>query len=173
MRWVEKGMRSIAQGIASVRNLSGGSSDFQDPAVVPSVPFSPTSPSVPRLLRELFGYGVASGVALAVDVSILKTLVDLAHWHYLLASTVAFIAGAGVAYVLSVRYVFRNRRLQNRGAEILWFVSLGAVGLIVNAAVLWIAIGLIGLGLLTAKAIAAVCAFTSNFVLRRVLLFAA
>jgi putative flippase GtrA len=124
-----------------------------------------------RVGMELFGYGIASGIALVVDVAILKTLVDIANWHYLPASTVAFIAGAGVAYVLSVRYVFRGRRLVNRTAEFLSFVALGIAGLLVNAAVLSVGISALGLGLLTSKGIAAVCAFTTNFVLRRTLLF--
>ena len=132
----------------------------------------PAWASVRKIVEELFAYGLVSVVALAVDVSILKSLVDLAHWHYLPASTVAFIAGAGVAYVLSIRYVFRGSGSKQRGLEFLYFVVLGIAGLMVNAVVLSIGIGLIGLGLLASKAVAAMLAFTTNFVLRRSLLFA-
>jgi putative flippase GtrA len=121
---------------------------------------------------ELLGYGLASAVALAADAATLRTLVVICHWYYLPASAIAFIAGAAVAYVLSVRFVFRSRRVTNSTREFAFFLVLGIVGLLINAAVISLAISGFGLGLLTAKACAAVCTFISNFALRRALLFA-
>lgn len=119
------------------------------------------------------GYGLVSAVALAIDAAILQVLVKQAGWHYLRASAVSFIAGAGVAYLLSVRFVFRFRRLSNRAVEFSYFLALGVVGLLVNAAAMSIAVTGVGLGLITAKLFAAICTFTTNLVLRRGLLFAA
>jgi len=47
----------------------------------------------------------------------------------------------------------------------------GLVGVAVNAGVLFIAVGTIGLGLTTGKLMAAGCTFITNFTLRRQLLF--
>ncbi len=124
-----------------------------------------------RLLLELWGYGLASAAALGVDLFILRTLVDRAAWHYLPASAVAFSAGATVAYLLSVRIVFPVRKLRNRYWEFVSFVMLGLVGLVVNAAALFVAISGVGLGLVAAKLLAAGCTFATNFTLRRQLLF--
>jgi putative flippase GtrA len=123
-------------------------------------------------LRELWAYALVSGVALAVDASILWTLVKRLAWHYLPASAASFTAGAVVSYVLSVRFVFQFRNVSCRQLEFMYFVVLGLVGLLVNAAALSLAITCIGFGLLTAKLMAAGCTFTANFVLRRQLLFA-
>jgi putative flippase GtrA len=120
---------------------------------------------------ELVGYGLASVAALAADAGILRALVTVAGWHYLPASAVSFIAGAAVAYLLSIRFVFRFRQVSNGALEFGYFVALGLVGLLVNAAVLAIAISSAGLGLITAKLIAAICTFATNFMLRRKLLF--
>jgi putative flippase GtrA len=120
---------------------------------------------------EVLGYGLVSAIALAIDAAILRTLVVIWGWHYLPASVVAFISGAAVAYVLSVRFVFRSRQVNNRVLEFGYFLLLGVVGLLVNAAALSLAITGIGLGLLKAKACAAACTFTTNFILRRALLF--
>jgi putative flippase GtrA len=125
-----------------------------------------------NLLIELLGYGLASGFALTVDMSVLEALVNLAGWHYLLASAVAFIAGGAVAYLLSVRYVFRFRRMKTSPLEFAYFVGLGAVGLIVNSAALFVAVGEAGLNLFAAKLVAAGCTFATNFTLRREVLFA-
>jgi putative flippase GtrA len=126
---------------------------------------------VRRLLLEFSGYGLASAVALAVDMCILRSLVSWADWHYLPASAVAFSAGAMVAYLLSVRFVFPVRKLHNPYWEFVSFVVLGLAGLAVNAMALFVAISGAGLGLITAKLLAAGCTFATNFTLRRQLLF--
>jgi putative flippase GtrA len=124
-----------------------------------------------RVLRELLGYGGASAIALAVDVSLLELLVREFGWHYVPASALAFVSGGLVAYSLSVRFVFEQHRLHSRSVELGLFLGLGAVGLAVNALVLSLAVGVAGLGLLTAKACATGCTFATNFALRRNLLF--
>jgi putative flippase GtrA len=123
------------------------------------------------LLREVFGYGLVSLVALAVDTSVLYACVNFVRWHYLPASMLAFSAGATVAYLLSVRFVFRFRHLRNPSLEFASFVALGLAGLLVNAAALFVAISAAGLGLITAKVLAAGCTFATNFTLRRQCLF--
>ena len=125
-----------------------------------------------KLVREVFGYGLVSAIALAVDTGVLYAFVHEAGWHYLPASAVAFVAGATVAYLLSVRFVFGFHQLRNRSQEFASFVALGLVGLAVNAAVLSAAISGAGMGLITAKVVAAGCTFATNFTLRRQLLFA-
>ena len=125
------------------------------------------------LLRELLGYGAASAVALAVDVAVLTALVELAAWHYVAASVVAFMCGSLVAYTLSVRFVFQQHRLRRRSLELTCFVALGTVGVGVNTLVLSLAIEVAGISLLAAKFCAAGCTFATNFALRRNLLFPA
>ncbi len=124
-----------------------------------------------KLARELLGYAVASAVAFAVDLAVLEALVRLAGWHYLVAASASFTAGAAVAYLLSVRYVFSYRQLDDPRLEFAGFVGLGVAGLIVNAAVLYATVGRAGLGLVAAKVVAAGGTFLTNFTLRRRILF--
>lgn len=123
------------------------------------------------LILELCGYGLASAVALAVDVTVLKVLVAKAGWHYLAASTVSFLSGTGVSYVFSVRLAFSSHRIKRPSLEFACFAMLGFVGLAVNAAAMWVSIGVVSMGLVPAKLTSAVCTFATNFVLRRLLLF--
>lgn len=134
-------------------------------------PFDENKPSLRKLALELFGYAIASAAALGVDIGILKALVTLAGWHYLIAATVSFTVGAVVAYALSVKLAFGSRRVTNRSIELLVFVALGIVGLIVNAAVISLCVTLVGLAIVQAKLVAAICTFLTNFSLRRALLF--
>jgi putative flippase GtrA len=124
-----------------------------------------------KLFIEAAKYAAASAVALSVDVGLLLALTHYAGWHYQLAATFSFIAGASVAYVLSVRFVFTEHRLHSRKLEFTWFVLLGLAGLGINALMLYVTVSRLGMDLLYAKAVAACCTFVANFGLRRQLLF--
>jgi putative flippase GtrA len=126
---------------------------------------------IPSLLRELPAYVGASAVAFAVDFAILAALVNLAGLRVLLAAAISFVAGGVVLYFLSVRFVFRFRRLSNGAVELPLFVVLGLAGLAVNLAVMHVVSELAHIHFLVAKMGAAVCTFGINFALRRALLF--
>jgi len=123
------------------------------------------------LAGEMLGYAAASAVALAVDVGLLWILVHLMGCGVLTSATLAFIAGAAVAYGLSVKLAFKHHRLADRRQEFAGFVALGTVGLAVNSGVIFMGVRYFGLHVLIAKCIAASLTFSCNFVLRRQLLF--
>lgn len=148
------------------------------PAQAPAAPVAAAATAVPKLataklLRELVLYGLVSAVSLAVDVAVLIGLTELAGLHYLASAAIAFTTGALVAYTLSVAFVFRERRLEDRRSELVLFVLLGLGGLALNEAVLWGSVHWLGLGYAIAKAPAAVASFSFNFIARRALLFTA
>lgn len=124
-----------------------------------------------RILRELVGYGAASLCALALDMGLLWGLVHWCSWGYQSAAAASFLAGAVVAYQLSVKLAFTQHRLRDRRAEFASFVGIGAVGLAINAGVMAIVAGYFGLHYMIAKCVAAGFTFTCNFLARRQLLF--
>ncbi|GAC1301440.1 MAG: hypothetical protein NVSMB10_00920 [Steroidobacteraceae bacterium] len=124
-----------------------------------------------RLLGEAARYGAASAIALLVDIGLLAFLVQRLSWGYLEAGCASFTAGLAVAYTLSVKMVFRHRRVSDRRLEFLSFAAIGALGLLVNTAVMWSAVNLAGAGYLGAKCAAAGITFACNFGLRRAMLF--
>ena len=89
-----------------------------------------------QLVREAVLYSAASGCALAVDVGLLWLLVEVAHMHYLVAASVAFLTGTAVVYAFSVRGIFRHRRVRDRRLEFSTFAAIGVLGLFVNLLVL-------------------------------------
>jgi len=123
------------------------------------------------LLQQAAGYGLASLCALAVDTAILWTSIEYLNLPVLGAATLSFLAGACVAYLLSVRLAFQEHRLGSRRQEFAVFVALGTLGLGLNVCVIDITIRYFGLHVMIAKCVAAGCTFTCNFVTRRQLLF--
>ncbi len=126
---------------------------------------------MPKLFTEAAKYAAVSAVAYVVDTGLLLILTRHAGWYYLLAATVSFVAGATVAYVLSVRFVFSAHRLRNRRLEFTSFVLLGLCGVAITLLVMLVTVGRLGMALLYAKALAACFSFVANFALRRQLLF--
>ena len=117
-------------------------------------------------LSELLRYLAVSGVALAVDTAGLLLAANFVH--YLWAATFGFLLGATTSYLLSVRWVFRHRRLAAfPRTEFVAFAGVGVVGLGVNNLAIYAAVEHAGLGLLAAKAVAALLTFSFNFVLRK------
>ena len=123
-----------------------------------------------RLFREITGYGLASAAALSADMGLLWALAH-SGINYIAASVASFIAGAVVAYWLSITIAFRSHRIQDRRMEFLWFVAIGVVGLIINTSVIYTVVQFLDLHFMLAKCVAAGFTFTFNFVVRRQLLF--
>ena len=94
---------------------------------------------MPRLnapLLEIVTYGLATSIAFAVDLSLLTLLVTYGGVFYALAAAISFIVGGVVLYFLSVRFVFRFRRVANHKLELSYFVMLGVAGLMVQTVVM-------------------------------------
>jgi putative flippase GtrA len=124
-------------------------------------------------IREIIGYAAASACALALDMSILWTLVHYFSWWYLAAATFSFLCGVVVSYVLSIKWAFKQHRFSDRRAEFMGFALLGTIGLGVNAIVIFIAVQYLGIYLLIAKGVAAGFTFLCNYISRRQFLFIA
>jgi putative flippase GtrA len=125
-----------------------------------------------RALLELARYFVASAAALGVDFVLYRLGLGIG-WNYMLAALLGFCAGAVVAYVASVRWVFDARAVRNAGLEFGLFVAVGIGGLLLTELLLWLAIGKLGWPPLLAKLATSAVVFAFNFVLRKVLLFSA
>ena len=115
---------------------------------------------------ELLRYLAVSGVALAVDTAALLLAANFVH--YLWAATLGFLLGAASSYLLSVRWVFRHRRLAaSPKTEFAAFAAVGVAGLGLNNLAIYVAVEHAGLDLLAAKAVAAMLTFSFNFGLRK------
>ena len=124
-----------------------------------------------RALKELSAALAVSAGALCVDASSLYLLTSVAHLHYLVAASIAFMAGTLVAWYLSVRYVFGYRRCGSAAVEFAYFAVIGLCGLVPNALVIATVVEYLGLHYMIGKACAAVVTFGFNYSLRKVLLF--
>lgn len=127
-----------------------------------------------RLLRgDFVRYFAASLLALAVDTGTLSLCLRALHLGLAWSASIGFVAGAMVAYALSVRWVFRARACADMPAlEFAAFVGIGIAGLGITQLVLWIGVTEMGLLAEAVKLGAAGISFAFNYVARKSLLFA-
>lgn len=120
-----------------------------------------------QLLRYLF----VGGIAFAVDFGVLYLLTSVVGVHYLISNLFAFLLGLATNYLLSVRWVFSQRKITNRKKEFVLFGIIGVVGLLLNQLVLWGLTEWTGLFYLYSKIFATGAVFLWNFLGRRYLVF--
>lgn len=127
-----------------------------------------------QLIRhDLFRYFVASLVSLAVDTATLSGCLRILHLSLAWSVSIGFLAGALVAYLLSVTWVFRERAFAKAPAvEFLTFVAIGVAGLGVTQLILWLGVIQFGLVPELVKVSAAGVTFAFNYIARKSLLFA-
>lgn len=126
------------------------------------------------LRHDLLRYFAASLIALAADLGTLSLCLRVLHFGLGWSASIGFGVGALVAYLLSIRWVFRQRAFADAPAvEFLAFVGIGITGLGITQFMLWL--GVVKLHLLpeAVKLAAAVVTFLFNYLVRKTLLFAA
>ncbi len=92
-----------------------------------------------QIVVQFVRYMCSGGLAFAAD----KTLFVLTHYYTLhlnkyWATSVGFVAGIIITYLLSVLWVFDERRMQNRVIEVTIFVAIGVIGLALMNLFMWI-----------------------------------
>lgn len=123
--------------------------------------------------RGIARYFLVGGAAAVVDVGLFLALAKGLGLPYQPVAAATFILATLVNYVLSVRYVFVSGQRYGKRSEIALVYLVSAVGLAVNAAILWASVELAALGLFTAKIMATGCVFFWNYFARRHLVFGA
>jgi putative flippase GtrA len=120
---------------------------------------------------QLGRYTIVGGIAFVADFSTLYACTELLRLHYLASGAIALLVGIAINYALSVRFVFRVRRVRHRGLELLIFALIGFVGLALNEGLLYLFTQLGGLHYLLSKVAATAVTYLWNFFARKRSLF--
>ena len=123
------------------------------------------------LAGEFARYFAAGLAALGVDFALYVGLTELAGWHYLVSATAAFCAGLATVYFFSIRWVFRERRIERNSHEFVLFAAIGIAGLALTAGVLYALTDIFGLDYRLSKIASAALVFMFNFGCRKFFLF--
>ncbi|MBC8359163.1 MAG: GtrA family protein [Candidatus Aminicenantes bacterium] len=120
---------------------------------------------------QLFKYGFVGGIAFCVDFGSLFFLTEVIKIHYLISAAIAFILGLLTNYTLSILWVFPKRAIADKRVEFLLFLIIGLVGLGLNEVIIWFFTEFIHFYYLISKLFSTVVVFFWNFFARKKILF--
>ncbi len=78
---------------------------------------------------QLLRYLLSGGTAFLIDTGVMILLKEGLGVNYLPASIIGFTVGLIFTYILSIRWIFDERRLTNRWNELAIFALIGVVGI--------------------------------------------
>ncbi len=120
---------------------------------------------------QLFRYFFVGGFAFIIDFSVFLFFVEYVQVHYLIANVIAFLAGLLTNYLLSLWWVFNNRKIKVKSKELFIFIIIGVIGLFLSQFLLYIFIDILHSVITYAKIYTTLITFAWNFVARKIILF--
>lgn len=131
-----------------------------------------------KLLAEFMRYVVVGGIAFLADFGALVATRELCFreysWGVYAATVVGFVVGLAVNYVLSLIYVFTDKKDQKSGRSVGAFVTfgvIGAMGLGWTELGMWIGIEILGWNYMIVKVLVTGAVLIWNYLGRKLLIF--
>lgn len=93
-----------------------------------------------RLLEQILKFGVVGFVCFLIDFGITTGLTNLFGVHYLISKFLGFVISAVVNYILSIKFVFTQKKEMDKKKEFTVFLILSAIGLVINEIVMYVCI---------------------------------
>lgn len=123
-----------------------------------------------QLIAQFAKFGVVGVIAFVIDYGLLVLLTEVFGVNYLISATISFVVSVVFNYVASMRYVFTHKEDMSRRREFIIFIVLSVIGLIINDAMMWAGVDLLGISYLLVKIVATVVVAIWNFITRKIFL---
>lgn len=122
--------------------------------------------------KEFLRYFLCSLLSLVLDIGTFSVSIRFLGIHWVYAACIGFFVGSFVAYLGSIFWVFRSRRMAaHQNTEFFLFVAIGVCGLALCEFLLWLGITVMGFSPEPSRAFASVVTFLFNFMVRKIALF--
>lgn len=122
------------------------------------------------MIKKIVNFGLVGIVATAIEYVLLVILKELFNIDVLIASGISFTISLCFNYILSIKYVFVDKKEMSRTKEMSGFFVTAIIGLVINQIVMWILIDITSLYYLFSKVIATAIVMIWNFISRHIFL---
>lgn len=95
---------------------------------------------VKKLLNQILKFGIVGLFCFFIDYGITIILTNVFGVHYLISKFFGFVISAVVNYLLSIKFVFTQKKEMDKGKEFTVFLILSAIGLVINEIVMYVCI---------------------------------
>lgn len=93
-----------------------------------------------NLLNQIIKFGIVGGFCFLIDFGITTGFTNLLGIHYLISKFLGFVVSAVVNYLLSIKFVFTQKKEMDKKKEFTVFLILSAFGLLINEIVMFVCI---------------------------------
>ena len=124
-----------------------------------------------NIFLQFFRYIFVGGTAFVVDFFFLYFFSDICGIYYLISAVMSFIISVLVNYIMSTKWVFNQRNIENKVLEFNLFILISTIGLIFTEILLYFFTDIVGLYYLISKIISAIIVLIWNFLSRRVMFY--
>lgn len=90
-----------------------------------------------KLIEQILKFGVVGFLCFLIDFGITTGLTNVFGVHYLISKFLGFVISAIVNYILSIKFVFTQKKEMDKKKEFTVFLILSAFGLLINEAVMY------------------------------------
>ena len=91
-----------------------------------------------HLIDQILKFGVVGFFCFIIDFGITTGLANIFGVHYLISKFLGFVISAIVNYILSIKFVFTQKKEMDKKKEFTVFLILSAFGLLINEIVMYI-----------------------------------
>ena len=96
-----------------------------------------------KLLEQIIRFGIVGLFCFFIDYGLTVGLANFCGVHYTISKFIGFVISAVVNYILSIKFVFSQKKDMNKGKEFDVFIILSAIGLLINEIILFICMDVI------------------------------
>ena len=93
-----------------------------------------------NLLNQIIKFGIVGLFCFLIDFGITTGFTNLLGIHYLISKFLGFVVSAVVNYLLSIKFVFTQKKEMDKKKECTVFLILSAFGLLINEIVMYLCI---------------------------------
>ena len=93
-----------------------------------------------NLLNQIIKFGIVGLFCFLIDFGITTGFTNLLGIHYLISKFLGFVVSAVVNYLLSIKFVFTQKKEMDKKKEFTVFLFLSAFGLLINEIVMYLCI---------------------------------
>ena len=121
-----------------------------------------------KLIDQIMRFGIVGVLAFFIDYGVMVALTELFGVYYLLSACISFTVSVIFNYVCSMKFVFTRREDISRAREFVTFVLLRIIGLLINEAMMWLGVSVLGIFYMVTKIFATAVVMVWNFVSRKI-----
>lgn len=115
----------------------------------------------------IFKYAVVGGIGTLLHFGLLIAFVEWLGWPPVVSSVIGFLIVLAVSYALNKSWTFRQRDEPVRFGQVLKYTAVSVLGLLLNAAVMYIAVDLLHWHYVAGQCAVVAIVPVSNFILNR------